>query len=173
MPKAELDNGIRLHYQQVGHGSDVVMVDVAGSRMSRLVRTRVVIGRVAPWLDRSSSSRSRGFLGPQVEDIAEAVTQDIEADDQEEDGKAGKDCHPGCAGKIVPSLAQHHAPTGDAGGQADAQDITRIAIPRIGVGYGGLSWRKVRAIVETVFGDWPGTLIVYEEFVPGEADNPG
>ena len=26
MPKAELDNGIRLHYQQVGHGPDVVMV---------------------------------------------------------------------------------------------------------------------------------------------------
>ena len=54
--------------------------------------------------------------------------------------------------------------------QADAEGITTIAMPRIGVGYGGLSWKKVRAIVETAFGDWPGLLIVYEEFVPGNAD---
>jgi O-acetyl-ADP-ribose deacetylase (regulator of RNase III) len=52
--------------------------------------------------------------------------------------------------------------------QADAHGLTRIAIPRIGTGYGGLSWRKVRAIIEHVFTDWPGTLIVYEEYVsPG------
>ena len=57
--------------------------------------------------------------------------------------------------------------------QADAEGITSIAIPRIGVGYGGLSWKKVRAIVEAVFGDWPGTLVVYEEFVAGgSADAP-
>ena len=43
-------------------------------------------------------------------------------------------------------------------------------MPRIGVGYGGLSWKKVRAIVEAVFGDWDGTLVVYEEFVPGNTD---
>lgn len=49
---------------------------------------------------------------------------------------------------------------------ADAEGIQRIAIPRIGVGYGGLSWRKVREIVERVFADWAGTLIVYEEYVP-------
>ena len=47
--------------------------------------------------------------------------------------------------------------------QADAEGLTRIAMPRIGVGYGGLSWKKVRAIVEAVFGDWEGTLVVYEE----------
>ena len=51
--------------------------------------------------------------------------------------------------------------------QAGAEGITSIAMPRIGVGYGGLSWKKVRAIVETGFGDWPGTLMVYEEYVPG------
>jgi O-acetyl-ADP-ribose deacetylase (regulator of RNase III) len=50
--------------------------------------------------------------------------------------------------------------------QADAEGISRMAIPRIGVGYGGLSWRKVRAIVEKVFAGWSGTLHVYEEFVP-------
>ena len=47
--------------------------------------------------------------------------------------------------------------------QADSKGVASIAIPRIGVGYGGLSWRKVRAIVEKVFTDWPGTLYVYEE----------
>jgi O-acetyl-ADP-ribose deacetylase (regulator of RNase III) len=51
--------------------------------------------------------------------------------------------------------------------QADAEGIASIAVPRIGVGYGGLSWKKVRVIVENVFGDWPGTLVVYEEYVPG------
>jgi N-glycosidase YbiA len=54
--------------------------------------------------------------------------------------------------------------------QADAEGISRIAMPRIGVGYGGLSWKKVRAIVDFVFGDWSGTLVVYEEFVPGHSD---
>jgi len=37
---------------------------------------------------------------------------------------------------------------------ADKNRIRSIAIPRIGVGYGGLSWKKVRAIIEKVFGDW-------------------
>jgi O-acetyl-ADP-ribose deacetylase (regulator of RNase III) len=49
---------------------------------------------------------------------------------------------------------------------ADAEGITRLAIPRIGAGHGGLSWRKVRAIIERLFADWQGTLIVYEDYVP-------
>lgn len=57
--------------------------------------------------------------------------------------------------------------------EADREGITRIAIPRIGVGYGGLSWKKVRAIAESVFGDWSGTLVVYEEYVPGASAKPG
>ena len=32
-------------------------------------------------------------------------------------------------------------------GCADAEGITSIAIPRIAAGYGGLSWRKVRALI--------------------------
>jgi O-acetyl-ADP-ribose deacetylase (regulator of RNase III) len=52
---------------------------------------------------------------------------------------------------------------------ADAEGVTSIAMPRIGAGYGGLSWKKVRPIVERVFGAWPGTLYVYEEYVA--ADN--
>jgi len=51
---------------------------------------------------------------------------------------------------------------------ADAEGVQSIAIPRIGVGYGGLSWKKVRIIVEKVFAEWAGRLIVYEEFVPDE-----
>lgn len=50
--------------------------------------------------------------------------------------------------------------------QADAKGIRSIAIPRIGVGYGGLSWRKVKAIVERVFSDWSRRLVVYEEYAP-------
>jgi O-acetyl-ADP-ribose deacetylase (regulator of RNase III) len=52
--------------------------------------------------------------------------------------------------------------------QADAEGINSIAIPRIGVGYGGLSWKKVRAIVKNVFNDWVGRLVVYEDFVEGK-----
>jgi N-glycosidase YbiA len=52
--------------------------------------------------------------------------------------------------------------------QSDAEDVARIAMPRIGVGYGGLSWRKVRAIIEAEFGDWKGMLVVYEEYVAGD-----
>lgn len=52
--------------------------------------------------------------------------------------------------------------------QADAERIRSIAIPRIGVGYGGLSWKKVRVIVDRVFEDWTGRLVVYEEYVPEE-----
>jgi O-acetyl-ADP-ribose deacetylase (regulator of RNase III) len=55
--------------------------------------------------------------------------------------------------------------------QADAEGITRIAMPRIGAGLGGLSWKKVKAIIDRLFADWPGTLIVYEEYAPA-VDNP-
>lgn len=47
---------------------------------------------------------------------------------------------------------------------ADMEKIGSIAMPRIGAGYGGLSWKKVRVIVEEVFASWSGTLYVYEEF---------
>jgi O-acetyl-ADP-ribose deacetylase (regulator of RNase III) len=51
---------------------------------------------------------------------------------------------------------------------ADAEGVTSIGMPRIGAGHGGLSWKRVRAVIEQVFNDWPGRLVVYEEFVPGE-----
>ena len=52
--------------------------------------------------------------------------------------------------------------------QADNEGVGSIAIPRIGVGYGGLSWKKVRAIIEQVFADWIGTLYVYETYIESE-----
>jgi len=51
--------------------------------------------------------------------------------------------------------------------QADENGIRSIAMPRIGAGYGGLSWNQVHPIVGRIFSDWPGTLYVYEEYVPG------
>ena len=48
--------------------------------------------------------------------------------------------------------------------QADTKKIKTIAIPRIGAGYGHLSWEKVKAIVIKIFEDWKGTLYVYEEY---------
>ena len=51
---------------------------------------------------------------------------------------------------------------------ADAAGVRSIAMPRIAAGYGGLSWAKVRAQIETAFADWPGMLYVYEEFKEGE-----
>ncbi len=52
--------------------------------------------------------------------------------------------------------------------QADQESITNIAMPRIGAGYGDLSWNKVRPIIERVFDDWSGMLYIYEEYHTGE-----
>jgi O-acetyl-ADP-ribose deacetylase (regulator of RNase III) len=52
---------------------------------------------------------------------------------------------------------------------ANTEGVRSIAIPRIGAGYGGLSWKKVRAIIERVFGNWDGRLVVYEEYCPEKA----
>jgi O-acetyl-ADP-ribose deacetylase (regulator of RNase III) len=49
--------------------------------------------------------------------------------------------------------------------QANEHNIRTIAAPRIGTGYGGLSWKKVRVIIERVFEEWAGMLYVYEKYV--------
>jgi O-acetyl-ADP-ribose deacetylase (regulator of RNase III) len=49
---------------------------------------------------------------------------------------------------------------------ADLEGITSVAMPRIGAGMGGLSWRRVRDLIERVLGDWTGTAYVYDTFVP-------
>jgi O-acetyl-ADP-ribose deacetylase (regulator of RNase III) len=54
---------------------------------------------------------------------------------------------------------------------AEAEGAGSLAIPRIGTGYGGLSWKKLRVIVERNFADWPGTLYVYEQYVPEGGEN--
>jgi O-acetyl-ADP-ribose deacetylase (regulator of RNase III) len=55
---------------------------------------------------------------------------------------------------------------------ADMEGVRSIAMPRIGVGYGGLAWRRVREIVERVFSGWEGTLFIYEQYVPDAANPP-
>lgn len=55
---------------------------------------------------------------------------------------------------------------------ASAEGVRSIAMPRIGVGYGGLSWRRVREIVERVFASWQDALYVYDAYVPTTADTP-
>lgn len=50
---------------------------------------------------------------------------------------------------------------------ADREGIRSIAMPRIAAGYGGLSWKKVRAQIENAFANWSGTLFVYEEYKAG------
>ncbi len=50
--------------------------------------------------------------------------------------------------------------------QADAEGVRSIAMPRVGTGYGGRSWKKLRPIVERIFPGWPGDLYVYEEYIP-------
>jgi len=57
--------------------------------------------------------------------------------------------------------------------QADQEGITSIAVPRIGARYGGLSWKKVKALIETVFVDWTGNLYVYEEYAPEGSSQEG
>jgi O-acetyl-ADP-ribose deacetylase (regulator of RNase III) len=51
---------------------------------------------------------------------------------------------------------------------ADEAGIRSIAMPRIAAGYGGLSWKKVRAQIADAFADWSGMLYVYEEYKPEE-----
>ncbi len=51
---------------------------------------------------------------------------------------------------------------------ADEAGIRSIAMPRIAAGYGGLSWKKVKALIDAAFAQWPGMLYVYEEFKEGE-----
>ena len=52
---------------------------------------------------------------------------------------------------------------------AEVEGVRAIAAPRIGAGYGGLSWRKLRPIFDAVFADWPGDFYLYETYAPEDA----
>jgi O-acetyl-ADP-ribose deacetylase (regulator of RNase III) len=49
---------------------------------------------------------------------------------------------------------------------ADEKEIRRVGLPRIGAGYGGLSWGKVRGVIERIGEPARVTLVVFESFVP-------
>jgi O-acetyl-ADP-ribose deacetylase (regulator of RNase III) len=49
---------------------------------------------------------------------------------------------------------------------AEAEAVRSIAAPRIGAGYGGLSWKKLAPIFSAIFADWPGDFYLYETYVP-------
>ena len=55
---------------------------------------------------------------------------------------------------------------------ADDEVVTTIAIPRIGAGYGGLAWSKIKPIIERVWGNWSGRLYIYEGYVPTPGSDP-
>jgi len=57
--------------------------------------------------------------------------------------------------------------------RSEAENVGAIAIPRIGTGYGGLSWKKLRPLIEHVFEGWDGMLYVYEDYIPpNNEDHP-
>lgn len=52
---------------------------------------------------------------------------------------------------------------------AEAASVRSIAAPRIGAGYGGLSWKKLQPIFSALFDDWPGDFYLYDAYVPEDA----
>lgn len=44
--------------------------------------------------------------------------------------------------------------------EAEARGVTRVGLPRIGAGYGGLAWADVRATLERAAAGSPVTLVV-------------
>jgi len=47
---------------------------------------------------------------------------------------------------------------------ADEAGVRSIAAPRIGAGYGGLSWKKLQVIFAAVFSDWTGDFYLYATY---------
>src|SRR5579859_7256848 len=48
--------------------------------------------------------------------------------------------------------------------QAEDGGINKIAMDRNATGLSGLKWGKFKPIIQGVFGDWPGELIIYETY---------
>jgi O-acetyl-ADP-ribose deacetylase (regulator of RNase III) len=56
---------------------------------------------------------------------------------------------------------------------AETVGITRIGLPRIGSGLGGLPWERVRALLDRIGTRTPIDLIVFETYVPGTRPSTG
>ena len=52
---------------------------------------------------------------------------------------------------------------------AEKMAIHEIALPRIGAGLGGLEWDDVKSLLATLAADSSITLLIAEEFVPGQS----
>lgn len=52
---------------------------------------------------------------------------------------------------------------------ASAAGITRVGLPRIAAGLGGLGWTRVRHVLDEVAEETPITLVVFEQFVRSKA----
>jgi O-acetyl-ADP-ribose deacetylase (regulator of RNase III) len=48
---------------------------------------------------------------------------------------------------------------------ASSSGHTRVALPRVATGLGGLGWTRVRHILDEVGAETPVTLLVYEQFI--------
>src|SRR5579871_6864667 len=56
---------------------------------------------------------------------------------------------------------------------ADEKRIERVGMPRIGAGYGGLDWSKVREVIDRIGSAAETTLVVFEAFVPARPPAEG
>lgn len=52
---------------------------------------------------------------------------------------------------------------------AEKSEISKIGLPRIGAGLGGLPWAQVRALLAELGGETDIELVVFEEFEPAGA----
>ena len=51
--------------------------------------------------------------------------------------------------------------------EAETLGISRVGLPRIGAGLGGLPWEPVRELLQGIGEATPVLLVVFEEYVPG------
>jgi O-acetyl-ADP-ribose deacetylase (regulator of RNase III) len=54
---------------------------------------------------------------------------------------------------------------------AEQAGITRVGLPRLGTGLGGLDWQRVKSVLEEVGAETPVELVVFEQFVRAEPND--
>src|SRR5439155_15364628 len=64
---------------------------------------------------------SSASLKPRVEEVAQRVAEEIDAEHGDEDAESGKERQPPSRADIDARIGQHRAPSGDLGRHADAE----------------------------------------------------